>query len=55
MLAELGLCVVISREETGFQWEIRRRDDDEPITSRWIYMVEQSAIDDAFHVVVMLA
>jgi hypothetical protein len=58
VIDDLDICVVIVRSEegTGFQWEIRWRDDDkESLRSRWIYVVEQIAIDEAWTAVAAVA
>jgi hypothetical protein len=52
----LDICVVISRnDEGGFKWQIRWRWGREPTVSKWIYVGEQSAIDEAREAVVALA
>ena len=51
VIDDIGVCVVIHRKEGGFQWEIRWRNRDEPIVSRWIFIIEQAAIDDAWSAV----
>lgn len=49
VIDDIDVCVVIFRRDDGcFQWQIRWRDGREPIKSRWIYEVEQTAIDEAW-------
>ena len=56
VINDLDICVVIKRnDEGGFKWEIRWRDGREPTVSKWIYVIEQSAIDEAWDAVVALA
>jgi hypothetical protein len=56
VIDDLDVCIAINRSEdgAGFQWEIRYRSGDEPIVSRWIYMAEQKAIDEAWDALVMV-
>ena len=52
---DLGVCVVIERDEHGFQWEIRWRSGRNTVVSRWIYISEQTAINEAWDAVCVLA
>lgn len=54
-LDDLDLCVVIERVEGGYQWEVRWRWSREPTVSKWIYVTEQIAINEAFDAVAALA
>ena len=51
---DLGICVVVERDEHGFQWEIRWRSGRNTVVSRWIYMSEQTAINEAWDAVCVL-
>jgi hypothetical protein len=50
VIDDLDICVVITRSdegEVGFKWEIRWRWGNEPTGSKWIYVGEQTAINEA--------
>ena len=50
VIDDLDICVVITRSdegEVGFKWEIRWRWGNEPTMSKWIYVGEQTAINEA--------
>lgn len=57
VIDDLGICVVIGRDESGggFQWEIRWRCRNKSTVSRWVFISEQVAIDEAWDAVVALA
>ena len=55
VLDDLNICVVIVRDEGGFQWEIRWRWGNEPTVSKWVFVAERTAIDEAWDAVVALA
>jgi hypothetical protein len=56
VINDLDICVVVSRQdEGGFKWEIRWRYGKEPTVSKWIYVGEQIAINEAWDAVVALA
>ena len=54
VIDDLGICVLIKRDEHGFQWEIRWRSGRDTVVSKWIYMAEQTAIDDAWDAILVL-
>jgi hypothetical protein len=50
VIDDLDICVVITRSDegdVGFKWEIRWRWGNEPTVSKWIYVGEQTAINEA--------
>ena len=51
MIDKIGVCVVIDHCEDGWSWEIRWSDGREPMSSKWIYLGEQIAIDEAWDAV----
>jgi hypothetical protein len=55
VLDDLDICVVIVRDERGFQWEIRWRWGNEPTVSKWVFVAEQTAINEAWDAVCALA
>jgi hypothetical protein len=56
VIDDLDICVVIKRnDEGGFKWEIRWRYGKDQTVSKWIYVGEQTAIDEAWDAVVALA
>ena len=55
VIDDLIICVVIKRDEHGFQWEIRWRLNSERTLSKWTYVVEQTAINEALDAVCALA
>lgn len=54
VIDDLNICVVVVREEHGYQWEIRWSDGEETTVSRWTYVSEQIAIDEAWDAVLVL-
>jgi hypothetical protein len=53
VIDDLEICVVITHGEHGFRWEIRWNWSNEPpIKSRWVYMAEQTAINEAWDALV---
>jgi hypothetical protein len=55
VIDDLDLCVVIVHDEHGFKWEIRWSDGEEPTVSRWTYVGEQIAINEAWDAVCVLS
>jgi hypothetical protein len=55
VIDDLIICVVIKRDEHGFQWEVRWRLNSERTLSKWTYVVEQTAINEALDAVLVLA
>jgi hypothetical protein len=56
VIDDLDICVVIKRnDEGGFKWEIRWRYGKDQTVSKWIYVAEQTAINEAWDAVVALA
>jgi hypothetical protein len=53
-IRDLDARVVIIHDDGGYRWEIRWSNGREAVASKWIYVVESLAVDDAWDAIRVL-